>query len=247
MTNTANDEEAEYDFLVTRAKFHQRTLESDADDSPQLQRKKSFSGKFVSCSSHHSAADKTCSDCVVFPMQDSLPNGRLPTGKQVLAYLFYLNYMEGGPQKYVGNTAADVMNHWIACNVYTKTQKTVKTDIQKLLNTYNDLKKVSKAKKEGKFKDNLAQFSKQCNSLFDIKCTDAERLKRQEQLWNVKETDVERQFYAGQCKVPQVSVMFAYAVFSVPCLILNISFLGKDLCICLEGLIVFFELYMLFM
>lgn len=203
-----NDEDVEYDFLVTRAKFHQRNLDSDAAVSPQPPRKKSYSGKFVSCSLHHSAANKTCSQCIVFPMQDSLPNGRLPTGKQVLAYFFYLNYIDAGSHN-VQNTAADIMNHWVACNVYTKNVKAVKKDIQKLLNTYNDLKKVSKAKKGEKFLENLAKFSEQCDYLFDIKCTDAERIKRQEQLWNVKETDVERQFYAGQCKIPQVSLRFA--------------------------------------
>ena len=34
-------------------------------------------------------ANKPCDDCIIFHVQDKLPNGHLPTGKQVLGYLFY--------------------------------------------------------------------------------------------------------------------------------------------------------------
>lgn len=59
-----NDEDAEYSFLITRAKFHERNINSDAAVSSQPQRKTNL-GKFISCSSHHSAADKICSQCCV--------------------------------------------------------------------------------------------------------------------------------------------------------------------------------------
>lgn len=134
-----NAEDAEYSFLITRAKFHERNINSDAAVPSQPQRKTNL-GKFISCSSHHSAADKICSQCIVFPMQESLPNG-----KQVFAYYFHLNCTEGGHYN-LHNRAVDVMNHWIACNVYTKNEKVVRKEIVKLFDTYNKLK-VTKAMK----------------------------------------------------------------------------------------------------
>ena len=36
----------------------------------------------------HKNVDKSCDDFVVFSVRDKLPYGCLPTGKQVLGYLF---------------------------------------------------------------------------------------------------------------------------------------------------------------
>ena len=52
-------------------------------------------------------------------------------------------------------------------------------------------------------------FVNQCESLFDIKCTDTVRQKYQEKICKVKETDTERGFYEKQSVVPQVNTLFS--------------------------------------
>lgn len=48
-------------------------------------------------------------------------------------------------------------------------------------------------------------FSKLCNELFDVRTSDKQHQKSQEKLWGVKETNLDVEFYYGQCKIPQVS------------------------------------------
>lgn len=143
-------------------------------------------------------------------MQDKLPNTRLPTGLQVLGYFFYLNSVteDCGKQNVIPDVVADVMNHWISCNIYTTSKRSVKNKLEKLVNTYNSLKKTPQKKKGPTFASSLNNFSKLCEGLFEIRCTDKNRLSNQETLWNVKETDKEKQFYEGQCKIPQVRFSF---------------------------------------
>ena len=196
----------EFNFLVTRANFNQRKIAQDPEMSlSQNNRKTPYKSKFISCSAHHSSPNKTCSECITFPIQETLPNGKLPTVKQVLAYYFYVTNTEGVD---FNTVAADVMIHWIVCNVYTKCLKSVNQNLNEIVNTYNNLKKVTKSKKGLTFSSNLRKFSEECNRLFDIRCLDLKRIQRQEKLWKVKETDIEGQFYAGQCKIPQVCYYF---------------------------------------
>ena len=70
-------------------------------------------------------------------MQDKLPNGRLPTGKQVFGYIFYTSTQNNGLQQAQNfhHVAADIMNHLIACNIYTVTHKSVREKLEKMLTT----------------------------------------------------------------------------------------------------------------
>ena len=120
-----------------------------------------------------------------------------------MGYLFHLNATEGGNMN-LQNAAADVMNHWVACNIYTTTQRMVRQKLEKLQNTYNNLKKVPHKKKGATFSTNLKDYFQLCEGLFDVKCVDGNRLSKQETLWKVKETEVERKFYDGQRKIPRV-------------------------------------------
>ena len=151
--------------------------------------------------------DKACTDCITFPIQEKLPNGRLPTVKQALGHLFYTNTQNAGEQQSqnLHNVAADIMNHWISCNIYTITHKSVREKLSKFVVTYEKLKKYAAAKKNGKpFKDTLSTFGQECEKLFDIRTSDKTRQTTQERVWGVKETELERKFYIGQCKTPQV-------------------------------------------
>lgn len=202
----------EYDLLITRAKFHKKILEekptvSSSSGSSSSHRKTNYLVKTISCSKHKSA-DKDCGDCIIFPFQDKLPNGRLPSGKQVLGYLFYLNSQSkaDGNQQASNHrhAAADVMNHWISCNIYTLCYKNVHKKLCNMSDTFETLKKYPAKKKGDTFMVKLRQFIKECEKLFDIKTFDEVRQKLQGKIWNVKETSLEVEFYKGQCKVPQV-------------------------------------------
>ena len=70
------------------------------------------------------------------------------------------------------DVVADVMNHWISCNVYTTTRKTVRSRLAILVNTYHQLKRTTQKKKGPTFENNLKDFSKHCERLFDIRCID---------------------------------------------------------------------------
>lgn len=51
-------------------------------------------------------------------------------------------------------------------------EKTVKSRLETLLNTYNSLKKKGPDKKGTTFTNNLKDFNKLSKGLFDIRCTD---------------------------------------------------------------------------
>ena len=156
-------------------------------EKPQVQRRTNYLTRYIS-SGKHKKADKSCNDCIVFPLQDKLPNGLLPTGKQVLGYLFYTYTQNHGPQQDENphHVVADIMNHWIACNIYTVTYKSVREKLEKMSTTYTTLKKHPAKKKGETFSNNLKHFAKECESLFDIRTSYKNIQKTQEKLWNVK-------------------------------------------------------------
>ena len=82
-----NEDEHEYNLLVTRSNFHQRILRDK--EKTQVQQRTNYLTKYISCGKHKNAG-KSCDDYIVFPVRDKLPNKRLPTGKQVLGYSFTL-------------------------------------------------------------------------------------------------------------------------------------------------------------
>ena len=66
------------------------------------------------------------------------------------------------------HVVADIMNHWIACNIYTVTHKSVREKLE-MSTTYTILKKHTAKKKGETFSNNLKHFTKECESLFHIK------------------------------------------------------------------------------
>lgn len=85
--NTGDEAVDEYEFLVTRAEYHQKRLKEEV--SSKQHRKTKYLSKFVTCGKHKTA-EKDCSECISFPVQEQLPNTRLPNGLQVLGYFFLL-------------------------------------------------------------------------------------------------------------------------------------------------------------
>lgn len=202
-------ENEEYDLLITRSGIHRRNANENhaADEKAKIKKSTNHLLKFLLCS-EHKTLDKSCSNCLVFPIQESLPNGKLPTTKQVIGYLFHINNSNNGKQhNNIPGVALDIMLHWITCNVYTIAFPNVKHYIKKVLDTYTSLKKVPKIKRGETYSKNLLEFISQCSGLFDIKCVDMARLRQQETIWGVKQTKEDLEFYQNQCLVPQVSII----------------------------------------
>ena len=151
------EDEYEYNPLVTRSNFHQIILTDK--EKPQVQQRTNYFTKYKSCGKHKNAG-KSCDDCIVFPVQDKLPNGHLPTGKQVLGYFFYTSTQNHGLQQAQNhhNVAADIMNHWITCNIYTVTHKSVSEKLENKPTTYTTLKKHPDKKKGETSSNNLKHF-----------------------------------------------------------------------------------------
>ena len=65
-----------------------------------------------------------------------------------------------------------VMLQLIACNIYTVTQKSVSEISEKMSTAYTTLKKYPAKKREETFSNNLKQFGKICESLFDTRTSE---------------------------------------------------------------------------
>ena len=81
----SKEDKYEYNLLVTSPNFHQRILGDK--EKLQVHWRTNYLRKYLSCGEQKNA-DKSCENFVVFPMQEKLPYECLPTGKQVLEYLF---------------------------------------------------------------------------------------------------------------------------------------------------------------
>ena len=98
------------------------------------------------------------------------------------------------------DVAADVILHWISSNIYTKALKDVCMKVTKIF------EKSYTCQKGSSYVLKLQNFVKECEELFDIKYTDATRLKDQQDQWKVKQTDEDLESYKKQCLVPQVII-----------------------------------------
>ena len=78
------------------------------------------------------------------------------------------------------NVCLDMMLLWISCNVCCK--------LDELIKSYRDLNKVLTGERGDKFYGRLEEFKDKLKEIFDVKCTDDRRQKRQETLWGIKET-----------------------------------------------------------
>ena len=126
------EEISEYDALITRSKMHSRVCHEEKQEISSTSKsckspRRIYAIHAIHCMQHDKQAHVplNCSDCVAISMELSLPNGRLPTNGQVLAYSFTINQKHPGVNTFE-NICLDVMLHWISCNVYTITKKAVR-------------------------------------------------------------------------------------------------------------------------
>ena len=127
-----NSEDNEYEMLVTHSGAYLRKS-VDLQNETGKQRRKSSRKSHILCKNHYSKANtwildcSNCVDCIYFPCTPELPNGKLPTLKQTLAYTLTCQDNDlGHKKKLTHNSPLDLMLHWIYCNIYTVSYVTVK-------------------------------------------------------------------------------------------------------------------------
>ena len=139
----------EFYMLVTRSNQHKRISESHqcavSESSLSIKQCQKLSNCYLYSKEHVSSkSDKNwtitndqCNQCIKFQSTTHLPNGRLPLLKQVLCFTLEADLNE---------SVIDLMLHWINCNVYTQSQKTVTEKPKKCKQGLSDLYCYVKAK-----------------------------------------------------------------------------------------------------
>ena len=104
-------------------------------------------------------------NCLIFEPQ-RFPNGRLPTLHGVMNYYFHLKSVDKGSVE--NNVTLDLINHWVNCNVYTQSRKTIQQRLMVILKKYKYLREYSKNKKKDTYWNEYQKFIIACRNLFDI-------------------------------------------------------------------------------
>ena len=106
-SSESTDENSDYELLITRASKYNRETEATASaDVGRVKRTSTTKLRkyFFLCEKHGNTGSKwkwlpsnaDCSLCTMFETRDSLPNGLLPTGKEVLEYLITMKSNNNG-------------------------------------------------------------------------------------------------------------------------------------------------------
>ena len=80
-------------------------------------------------------------------------------------YYFYLKSVDKGSVE--NNVTLDLINHWVHCNVYTQSRKTMQR-IMVILKKYKYLREYPKNKKKGTYWNEYQKYIIACRNLFDI-------------------------------------------------------------------------------
>ena len=159
---------------------------------------------FIHCG-QHGGDDENCEQCVVIKPLDRFIFSKFPRNEQVLGRLLAMN-SEDPYKSNVYDVAITVVYIWVLCNVYTKAQRHVVNDVEKLLEQFKGLKKYQNKKKGPTFLNKLMNFKKSLLELFDIKCNDLQRNKNQTLYWGVRMEEEDQQFYKNQKCTPPIGI-----------------------------------------
>ena len=98
---------------------------------------------------------------------ETLPNGVLPAGHELLHYLLTVKMLNTGCHKNSDRKVAlDVVLQWIFRNIYPKDFRTVENNLMSMLHEYKSLKKRASSKKSDEYWVRYNKFVKQQQNLF---------------------------------------------------------------------------------
>ena len=108
----------------------------------------------------------------------SFPIGKLPTNKNVLESMLYLLRPARAGQTQLtkvqaaSTLAGTIQDHWLFCNIYTKTKNKITTQIVGLYDRFQNLYQVRKGRVTDAYLTRVGEFNSESLKLFDVFCTD---------------------------------------------------------------------------
>jgi hypothetical protein len=151
-----------------------------------------------------SKTTKTVHD-TIYVEQWELPTGKLPVEKDILCCLLYLLRPDRAgkalrsQQEAVKLLTHALIEHWHFCNVYTIGERHI---IKKMCSLYSEFQKNLQARRDRqneKWKERMTVYNNRVKTtLFDISTADVHRLKRLENEYGVKMSEIEYDFLKDQ-------------------------------------------------
>ena len=143
--------------VITRCRTYLKKTDFENGNSNKITRKKSCRNNiFLQCKKHSTEfQDKwhidseNCEKCINLSINSELPNWKLPKeGNVLLVMLKSLREDPGHKTSPLTNMSLDLMLHWIYCNIYIQSYKTVRKKNEELYKEYkltkNYIKRVVK-------------------------------------------------------------------------------------------------------
>ena len=140
-----------------------------------------------------------------FFARDSFPSGHLPTARMVIEMMIWHLLPKGkgftcpSRMEAAALTAETLMEHWVWCNVYPRKKLNVVNKIDKLYMDFRAKCQTRKVKQTKKWKEEtVKQYIESLEKGLDIRTEDDKMRKKQEGQYEVKETEVEKEFWTDQ-------------------------------------------------
>ena len=148
-----DSEELEFISLVTRYGVYVKNQQKSTTPSAStpLPSRKSNRDITLACSDHKDSPSSSCEQCIHFPFEEKLPNGRLPLTKQVISLVSTMNLKDGKKKSNIHDVASDLILHWWSSNVYTIHKTYVISKLEKVMKNYHSLKEYPKKKRGAKY------------------------------------------------------------------------------------------------
>ena len=146
----------DFNSLITCCRTYLKKTDSENGNLNKIPRKKSFRNNiFLHCKRHSTEfQDKwhidieNCEKSINLSSNSELPNGKLPKKGSVLSVMLKgLREDPGHKTSPLTNISLDLMLHWIYCNIYTQSYKTVRKKIEELHKEYKAIKDYAKKKR----------------------------------------------------------------------------------------------------
>ena len=138
----------------------------------------------------------------VYTEASDLPNGVLPTKKQVIECMLYLlrpsraGKVQRSKEDAARILASAIQDHWMYCNIYTINKKYI---VKKIVEMYErfclNLRRPTSKQSEN-WKTQMVEYNISMDTMFDIFCEDENARKLKEDEFDIKMADMEWSFLA---------------------------------------------------